>query len=147
MAKGGFWDYQDYWGTVTSGSFWFDAEWKQRRDLNDLDAAGQAVRYDVQSLSTALAQAQKQMLELSMTVVVMAQMLQEAGHLDLDAMHARIDTELEKLRPKAPPPLEAHPAKPHPLDTPVLCTKCGKMVPASRTTITEAGTVCDNCAT
>ncbi len=146
MAKGGFWDYQDYWNTVTSSSYWFDAEWKQRRDINEVERQEYALAEQMTMLGSALAQAQKQLLELSMTTVVMAQMLAEAGTLDTDRLHARIDAELDKLKPKVAP-LEPHPVKAKPLDTPTTCGRCGKSVPQSRTTITEKyGTVCDSCA-
>ena len=152
MARGGFWDFQGYWQTVTSGSYWFDAEWKQRRDINMLEAEEMQVVNDLGTLQTALGQAQKQLFELSMTVVVMAQMLEEAGHLDTNALHERIDAELDKLRrPKpvpapAPAPIAAAPSKPKVHDTPVACGRCGKTVPSSQTTITASGTVCDSCA-
>lgn len=146
MARGGFWDFENYWSTVTSGSFWFDGEWKQRRDINMLEAVEQANQIDISMLQSALAQAQKQMLELSMSVVVMAQMLQEAGQLDLDKLHARLDAELERIRPKPQPAIDAHPAKARPQDFAVQCAKCGRTVPSSQTTITEAGTHCDTCA-
>ena len=151
MAKGGFWDYQDYWKTVTSGRSWFDAEWKQRRDINDLETAEAQTAYDVSSLQVAIGQMQKKLLELSVTTIVMAQVLEEAKLLDLAQLHARIDAELENLRPKPAPmpqsPPEPHPTKAKPLDTPVACGKCGTSVPSSRTTITERyGTVCDRCA-
>ncbi|HEY1556992.1 MAG TPA: hypothetical protein VGF94_19290 [Kofleriaceae bacterium] len=151
MTKGGFWDFQDYWQTVTSSSFWFDSEWKQRRDINNLEIAESEVQYEVGSLGVALGQIQKQMLELSMTVVVMSQVLHEAGALDVPKLQARIDAELEKLRPKPKPQqpqvVVAHPTKAKPPDTQVPCQRCGASVPSSRTTITERyGTVCDDCA-
>jgi len=152
MPKGGFWDFQDYWQTVTSGRFWFDTEWKQRRDINDLEAVEQQMQYDVSSVGNGVAQLQKQVLELSMTVVVMSQMLHEAGVVDVAKLQERIDAEMEKLRPKRPQPaaattgIEAHPAKPKPVDTPVTCARCGQSVLSSHTTITANGTVCDSCA-
>src|SRR5690348_18261450 len=90
MAKGGFWDFDGYWQTVLSSSYWFDSEWKQRRDINELQVEEAQVETDLARVRVALAQTQRQMMELSLTVVVMAQLLQEAGHLDLAAVHARV---------------------------------------------------------
>ena len=149
MPNRGFWDFEGYWQTLTSGSLWFDSEWKQRRDINGLEAVEEQTMYDVGKLSNAVAQMQKQMLELSMTVVVMSQVLHEAGALDVPKLQARIDAELDKLRPKPQPPtpVQAHPTKAKPVDTTVTCARCGNSVPSSRTTITERyGTVCDACA-
>jgi hypothetical protein len=136
MAKGGFWDYQDYWKTVTSSRGWFDSEWKQRRDINDLEIVEAMTQDQVTSLQLALGQAQKQLLELSMTVVVMSELLAEAGALDTAKLHARIDAELEALRPKVPVGAKV-----------VTCARCGQQVAETATTITERyGTVCDRCA-
>jgi formylmethanofuran dehydrogenase subunit E len=145
MARGSFWDYQDYWSTITSSSSWFDAEWKQRRDLNRVESDAQQLQLDANVQRQALGQMQQQMLELSMTVVVLTQMLQESGHLDVEALHTRLDAELEKLRPVRRA-IEAHPTKAPPPDAPVQCAKCGRSVPSTKTTITESGTVCDSCA-
>jgi len=152
MPNRGFWDFDGYWSTLTSGSLWFDSEWKQRRDINSLEAAEEQTMFDVSKLGAAIAQVQKQMLELSMTVVVMSQVLHEAGALDVPKLQARIDAELDKLKPKPRPQPQpsatnaAHPSKAKPVDTGVTCARCGASVLSSRTTITERGTVCDACA-
>jgi formylmethanofuran dehydrogenase subunit E len=145
MARGSFWDYEGYWSTLTSSSYWFDANWKQRRDINRAETAEQQLQYDVNGLRSALGQMQQQMLDLSVAVVVLTQMLQESGQLDVEALHARLDAELAKLR-SVPRPNEANPTKAPPPDLPVQCAKCGRTVPSSKTTITEAGTLCDGCA-
>lgn len=145
MAKAGFWDFDGYWQTIMSSSYWFDSEWKQRRDINELQVEEAQVETDLSRVRVALAQTQRQVMELSLTIVVMARLLQEAGQLDLDAVHAKVDAELEKLRPK-PAPIVAHPGKSRPPDVQVTCARCGALVMSSGTTITEKGTVCDSCA-
>jgi hypothetical protein len=163
MAKGGFWDFENYWSTVTSGSFFFDAEWKQRRDINSLEAADQHLQAGVMSVGARLAQTQEQVFHLSMMVYVLSSMLHEAGLLDGQTLQARVDAEIAKVRPPPPPPMvdpwAAKPASPapaapvgepyrdrHETQPTVPCARCGAVVPTSQTTITENGTVCDPCA-
>lgn len=158
MPKGLF---EGYWNTVTSRSYFWDTEWRQRRDINDLEGAEVALESNQNQLAAANAQLHRHVMDLTMTVAVLVQLLEEAGHVDSKALRARVEAEIAKSRPAAAPvvdpwaqpgaapaaPAVAKPvAKPAPVAAQVTCVKCGATVPASRTTITEAGTVCDKCA-
>jgi hypothetical protein len=82
----------------------------------------------------------------------MSQMLGEAGALDIPVLQARVEAEIDKLRPQPPPPAPAvsasvaHPVKAPPPVTQVRCDRCGKTVASTHTTITANGTLCDGCA-
>jgi hypothetical protein len=86
--------------------------------------------------------------ELSLTVAALMKVMSEMGQLDPRAVKLRVEAELEAMRPPAPPPpvVERPPAKTKPPEFIVVCAKCGAKVPSTRTTITEAGTLCDKCA-
>jgi hypothetical protein len=143
-------DYRGFWGTVFSPSGVWDAEWKQRRDINELNSANQTMAFEMSSTLESLAQLREHVFLISVTVGVMADMLREAGQLDPDVLRARVEARLDEARtpPERPagPPLDA-PAPNHaPASGTATCAKCGKTVLAAQTTITERGTMCDACA-
>lgn len=85
--------------------YWFDSEWRQRDDINDLAAESGATAYGVEILQQQVAQLRPMVFELSATVAVLVKMLAEAGQLDTKVLQYRVEAELEERRhPKPPPP-------------------------------------------
>jgi hypothetical protein len=68
--------------------------------------------------------------DLSVTVSVLAQMLVDAGVVDLAALTTRVEREIAEQR-------EASQR--------VKCTECGNQVPIAKTDIRASGPVCDAC--
>jgi formylmethanofuran dehydrogenase subunit E len=139
-------------------SFWetfFDNDHRQRRDINDARADAAYVAADLETLRGQVIRLQRQLGDLSVLVSVLVRVLQESGGVDPQVLRYRVEAEIENLaiargeRVYAEPPPPAHianPPEPQAPTVPTTCTKCGQTVPANRTTITEAGVVCDGCA-
>ncbi len=118
--------------------YWFDSEWKQRDDINDLQGAAGAAAYSAEMAQQQLAQLRPLVFELSATVAVLVKMLAEAGHLDPKVLQYRIEAELDARRNWRPPP----PPPPQPIP-PIKCSRCLREVPPERTIMTADGAVCD----
>ncbi len=129
--------------------FW-DSDYRQRTDIEDLRDSSEYVAMDVQRLGALVTNLQRQVSDLSMLASVLVKMLGESGQLDAKTLRYRVEAELEAAAAArmAPPPVagNAPPKAEPPPTTPTTCAKCKKVVPANRTTITEAGTICDECA-
>lgn len=118
--------------------YWFDSEWKQRDDINELQGTAGAAAYSAEMAQQHLAQLRPLVFELSATVAVLVKMLAEAGQLDPKVLQYRIEAELEarrNWRPAPPPP-------PSPIPN-IKCVRCGREVPPSTTIMTADGAVCD----
>ena len=106
---------------------------------------------------------QRQIFELSVTMGVLAEMLQEAGLLDADALQSRTAAALEKAqqhtaplpepwvpKPSSAAPVTAQTGDPYrsaPIAEPTAsCGRCGRVVAERLTVITEKGVICDLCA-
>jgi hypothetical protein len=129
--------------------FWdrfFDNDYNQRTDIGHLQDQEQQVALDLGSQQTRINLLERQIHELGMTLAALMKVMSEMGQLDARAVKLRVEAELEAMKPPAPAPIVAHPAKTKPADFPVTCDKCGQTVPSSRTTITATGTLCDKCA-
>lgn len=118
--------------------YWFDSEWKQRDDINELQGTAGAAAYGVEVLSQQLAQLRPLVFELSATVAVLVKMLAESGQVDPKVIQYRVQAELEARRNWRPPP--PPPAAPLPA---IRCTRCGRDVLPERTIMTADGAVCD----
>jgi hypothetical protein len=127
-----------------------DNEQRQRSDINDLRDRESLISGNLQSHAMQLDTLRGQVHELSMIVGVMIKMLDEGGQLDAKILRYRIEAEVEALKEHrqaqvtvaeqgAPPVAEPPPTMP------TTCSKCGTVVPANRTVITEQGTICDRC--
>ncbi|MDQ3369086.1 MAG: hypothetical protein M3680_26985 [Myxococcota bacterium] len=127
----------------------FDSDSRQRADLDELRTRELAVAHDIAGLRTFTATLQRQVQDLTVFARVLVRMLEEQGQLDTKILRYRVEAELEDVH--AAPTSRAIPpagiAEPPPPATPTRCERCGTIVPAHRTTITEAGTVCDGCVT
>ena len=106
----------------------------------------------------------RQVHELSATVMILVDMLAEAGALDREKLRARVEGVLENQREEVHPmpdpwrPSDASMTPPatgdlHPYrggtqqpQTMVTCSVCGSTVPERLTVITATGIVCDVCA-
>jgi hypothetical protein len=121
--------------------YWFDSEWRQRDDINDLAAESGATAFSVDALQRQVAQLRPMVYELSATVAVLVKMLAEAGQLDPTVVQYRVEAELEERRNPAPRPPQAPDAP----DAPrmIHCSKCLRMVHAERTIMTANGAICD----
>ena len=131
--------------------FWdrfFDSDYRQRTDINELRANSENVTSDLEILRSQCHRMQRQISDLSVLVGVLVKVLEESGQLDAKILRYRVEAELESL---AAARVDAKRAQATakvipPATTPTECGKCGQIVPANRTTITEAGVVCDRCA-
>lgn len=118
--------------------YWFDNEWKQRDDINELQGTAGAAAYGVEVLQAQVAQLRPLVFEMSATVAVLVKMLAEAGHLDPNVLQSRIKAEIEERRNWRPPP--PPPAGPLPN---ITCTRCGRERRPEDTLMTADGAVCD----
>jgi hypothetical protein len=158
MAKKGL--FEDYWKTMFSPSNIFDAEWRQRRDLNELQDTAAQLEGSLTQVGVANVQLRRHVEDLTTTLGVLLQYLEETGHVDAAALQQRIEAAITASHPPttdipdpwhaksaaAAPPPPAVDDKPV-VEATVACAKCHASVPVSRTTITERfGTVCDRCA-
>jgi hypothetical protein len=141
--------------------FWdsfFDNDYRQRSDINDLRNDAAYVAADIEGVRAHCFRLQRQVGDLSVLVSVLVKVLEENGQLDPKVLRYRVEAELEALaaaRMQGPGSLgeslrggapQASPPEPQAPTTPTTCGKCGQVVPANRTTITESGVVCDGCA-
>jgi hypothetical protein len=119
----------------------FDDDYRQRSDINDLRDQEWRIATDVAGLSAQVEKLQGQLHDLSMTVAVLLKMLGEAGTVDPKIVRYRVEAEIEELEARREEAAKNHQGS----TVPVTCAKCGASVPANRTTITERGTICDRC--
>ena len=130
--------------------FW-DSEYRQRTDIEDIRDMGAAVANDIGLIGNDVMKLKRQVEDLTVLCSVLVKMLEESNHLDNKTLRYRVEAELDRMHPErsiiaaAVPTSNASPAPEPPPTTPTKCSKCGKMVPANRTNITEAGVVCDDC--
>jgi hypothetical protein len=124
-------------------TFWdrfFDTEYRQRTDIGALQDSDAQTAYDVQTLA-------RRVDHLETLLAALMKVMSEMGQLDPRAVKVRVEAELEAMRPPAPVTTPTiNPAKTPTPSFPVKCDRCGNSVPSTRTTITEAGTLCDKCA-
>jgi hypothetical protein len=149
-------------GAMSVG-FWdlfFDSDYRQREHINALRDDNVATAGEIESVRAHAMRLQRQVGDLSVLVSVLVRLLEENGQLDAKVLRYRVEAELENIAAyrsqqgpmtmgqslAGPPQASASPPEPVAPTTPTTCTKCGQTVPANRTTITEAGVVCDRCA-
>lgn len=130
----------------------FDSDYRQRADINAMHMDAVHTANDIESVRQHCMRLQRQVGDLSILVGVLVRVLEEGGQLDSKVLRYRVEAELETLaalRAGPPPSAPDHisnPPEPQAPTTPTPCGKCGQVVPANRTTITERGIVCDRCA-
>jgi hypothetical protein len=115
------------------GSYLFDNDYRQRHDINLLKDYEGILETDVATLHRQVVELRKMVFDLQVTTRVAFQMLNEAGHLDLDVLKYRVEAQLEELTGVA-------------VAGSVTCTRCGRAVPKTETTLTGDGTLCPGCA-
>ncbi len=76
-----------YWETIFDPRFMFDQEWKQRRDIED--TADQVQQANVSAMSRE-AMLQRQIHDLSVTVMALVELLADAKQLDPQELRARV---------------------------------------------------------
>ncbi|HEX3760005.1 MAG TPA: hypothetical protein VHW23_14920 [Kofleriaceae bacterium] len=123
------------------------------RNAEELDY----VQGTLSSLWGTVQRQQQEILQLRATLIGVIEVLHARAPFDVDELDRAVQTALTDLTAPPPPPPSPPPASTDPYrglpaePTPppvrlVLCLQCGRQVPASQTTITENGEVCDACA-
>ncbi len=112
--------------------YWFDTDWKQRDDINELMGTAGVAAFNAEMAQRQLAQLRPLVFELSATVAVLTKMLAEAGQLDPKVLQYRIEAEIDARRNWKP---EAQPT--------IKCSRCLREVVPARTLMTGDGAVCD----
>jgi hypothetical protein len=150
-----------------AASFWqylFDNEWRQRQDIESLRDrldTGSSAQAGL-AASASVGALRQQIHELSATVMILVDLLAEAGALDREKLRARVEGVLENSRVEPTPmpdpwtPAAAAAKRPEvggdpyrdSLQAPatVVCASCGRTVPERLTVITAEGVICDACA-
>jgi hypothetical protein len=147
-------------------TFWdmmIDSEWRRRRDINSLQEGTSQLANELSTIEASSSAMYRRVQELSVAVGILAQMLQESGHLDVAVLKQRMDAAMSGLHTPATPlpdPWHAKPvdtaatpvvgdpyrSTPPPAEAVVRCTRCMRTVPERLTVITTNGTICDVCA-
>jgi hypothetical protein len=137
---------------VSFFDMFFDSDYRQRSDINDVRGeaadARAMVAHTSHLLSEQIAKQMQQIRDLHTLTSVMARILIDSGVIDEKVLRYRLEAELEaEAERRAPKPLlrEKQPVEEPPPATPTVCAKCGTTVPAHQTVITADGTVCDRC--
>jgi hypothetical protein len=118
-----------------------DSDWRRRKDIDDaLESVHQLddMSGDVSGLTAKTTRLEKQVKELSVTVSVLMRALTESVGLDPAKLQDRVEAELAALD-------EHRRQSRGPLSRTMKCAKCGNEVLAARTSVSEAGIVCDSC--
>jgi len=132
----------------------FDSDYRQRSDINDVQMDAAEARAMVAETSAVLgaqlAAQRDQIRDLSMLTSVLARMLIEGGIVDEKILRYRVEAELESHAERIAAKASTAGSEPAPVDeppptTPTTCVRCGVTVPANLTVITADGTVCDRC--
>jgi len=132
----------------------FDSDYRQRSDINDVRDDAAEARHMVaeasQFFGQRITELQKQVRDLTVLSSVLTKMLIESGVVDETVLRYRLEAELEAAIERAKPrpyvsTAEVWPVEAPPHATPTVCSKCGKTVPAHQTVITAEGTMCDGC--
>lgn len=137
MGKIGFWqllldDKMSYWEAQRINDAQTSADIAQQQ-ASDAHRANQSLQQRVASMSREIV-----MLRTALTVVV--QTLKDTNVVDDRLLDARLEAAMEEA---FPPPPEARPG---PLGSiSVVCLRCRQKVPASTTTMTADGPMCDRC--
>ena len=119
-------------------SYWFDSNWRQRRDIEQTADQVQALEDQLTRSGMAMVSLHTQIAELSATVSVLLKMLGEAGQVDMKVLRYRVEAELDAHRA---PASEPEPAVTMP--TEITCAKCHRKVPPQQTIMTAFGAICD----
>lgn len=129
-----------YWETLFDRRFMWDSEWKQRRDIIGVEEAVDAAQSQSAAALSQITTLQKQVHDLSVTVMALVELLADANHLDTQELRARVEAAVIGERAA----VREHAQ--HGSSALLVCTQCQNRIPANRTTMTATGVVCDNCA-
>jgi hypothetical protein len=111
-------------------------------DVADL-AAGQAsaAAFNAARAQQRIDQLSREIVMLRAAVTVLVNTLRDTGVVDARLLDARLEAALEEAT--APPQQAPQPA---PAQTFLICLRCREQKPASTTTMTADGPMCDPCA-
>jgi hypothetical protein len=136
-------------------SFWQGAfsfggpEWADRKAINANAEELELVEGNLTSLRTALQRQTQELLYMRAMFTGLIETLharQPFAEGELEAAVQRAWTELTTPPPPPPPTPQGGLPKPKAPEHTVTCTKCLRNVPASQTTITANGEICDACS-
>ncbi len=135
---------------------WLLGEWADRRVINQNAEELAYVEGGITQLGAIVQRQGQEILWLRAVLAGLVDVLDEKSPFDSADLERAVQNAWNQLTaPPAPaPPAPAMtdpyrgmPAEPTPPpERLVLCTRCGRQVPASQTNITENGEVCDACS-
>jgi hypothetical protein len=131
-----------YWQTLFDPRFMWDTEWKQRRDIENTTETAQEAQDSSQRAHQRIQVLERNVHDLSVTVMALVELLADAKQLDAQELRARVEAAMIGERHAARQVAAAAVA---PEIKPVTCIRCHKSVPAERTSLLPAGPVCDAC--
>jgi hypothetical protein len=120
---------------------WFRGEWADRDAINWNAQELSAVSDDIGRLNAVIQRQAGELLRLRALIMGVVEVLHDKAPFDNAELERAIQVAWAQLTMPAEQP---HKAAQHD-NRQVTCTRCGKVVPASRTNITERGEVCDAC--
>jgi hypothetical protein len=139
MGRIGFWqllldDNVSYWERTAINGAYDQAEIAQGQ--------ANANQYSIGQLHDRIAHMGREIVMLRAAVTVLVNTLRDTNVLDPKLLDARLEAALEEA---LPPPPQAQPGA-QPQLRPLTCIRCREQKPASATTMTADGPVCDPCA-
>jgi len=120
------------------GFFW-DTEYRQRRDINEALDREEAMQSNVDSMATYIRGLRQDIDELRVTVGILVQMLAEANQVDATVIRYRVEAALDELHAPHPGDKTAPTAMP----ATITCVRCRREVPPASTVMTADGARCD----
>jgi hypothetical protein len=133
---------------------WFGGEWADRAAINRNAYELDYVENDVASMQQQLRKQASEILWLRAMFMGVVEVLHAKAPFDDAELAAAVQHAWARLNTPPPPPASAvataitgDPYRGTPTAAAAMhtCTKCGRQVPASSTTITLSGEVCDSC--
>lgn len=141
---------------VGSLDSWLVGAWADRTVINQNADDLANVEASVGSLQATVKRQGQEILWLRAVLSGLVEVLHEKSPFDSAELERAVQAAWNQLTTPSPAPSPAAsmtdpyrgtPAEPTALpDRLVLCTQCGRHVPASKTNITETGEVCDACS-
>jgi hypothetical protein len=135
--------------------YWLLGAWAERTAINRNADDLSYVEASMDSLQATVQRQGQEILWLRAVLAGLVEVLHEKSPFDSAELERAVQDAWKQLTvPPAPSPAPAMtdpyrdtPAEPiPPPERLVLCTQCGRQVPASKTNITENGEVCDACS-
>jgi hypothetical protein len=141
MARIGFWqllldDNVSYWERNAINGAYDQAEVAQGQ--------ANANQYSIGQLQDRIGHMGREIVMLRAALTVLVNTLRDTNVVDPRLLDARLEAALEEALP--PPPAQGQAPDGQPQMRPLTCIRCREQKPASATTMTADGPVCDPCA-